>query len=130
MAGHVISHRQPRRKRVARAGAGRMLVRRRFGALAITVAALGAASWLAPYLYRSPAPPAADFAEAPALAKPPPAAPTKVVRRAAPEVTPARAHRPRRARPGVPLDARPERPTEDFEILSAAELDAISQARP
>lgn len=134
MAEHVISHQQPRRKRGARRP-----VLRRFGALTVTIAALGAASWLAPRFYEPEPSRPIRMTEAP-LKRPPAAADIKefgllqaVAASAAPaSATPAAAEapRPRRARrSGVPLDARPAEMAEDFEILSAAELDAISQAR-
>jgi hypothetical protein len=124
MTRHVISHRKRRRKRGS--------AWRRLGALAVTVAALGTASWLAPYVYRPapPPPPAVTIAE-PAPAKRPPSADAIkvfVLAGGAPPVVEAR-HRPQRARRGVPLDAQPDDAGEDFEILNAAELAAISQAR-
>ncbi len=137
MSAHVISHRRPRRKRggpsprrsgYGRAG-GRGFLRRRFGALVITIAALGAASWLAPCFYRPPPAPSAEVIQAPPLANPsapPPAEIAETVQHTEPH---RQAQRPRRARRGVALDAHAERAEADFEVLSAAELDAISQAR-
>jgi len=126
MAEHVISHREPRRKR-----GGRRLALRRLGTLAVTVAALATASWLAPRFYRPPpAPPPAQVVEAPAppVKRPPDPEHIKVFTIAAAPFE--RPPRPRRARrSAVPLDARPAGLGEDFEVLSADELDAISQAR-
>jgi hypothetical protein len=127
MAEHVISHRTPRRKRGQRS-----FMLRRFGALAVTVAALAIASWLAPYYYRpAPTPPVVEVAEAPAPPPklPPPPDITKTVLAADAGPSVAEGARPRRARRGVPLDAHTGDAGEDFEILSAGELDAISQAR-
>jgi len=126
MTGHVISHRSPRRKRGSFWG----FALRRFGALAVTIAALIAASWIAPYLY-CPAPTQpvrTAAAPAPPPKLPPPAELLKTLADAdqAPAMQSRRAQRGRR---GVPLDARLGEAGEDFEVLSAAELDAISQAR-
>jgi hypothetical protein len=127
MTRHVISHRKPRRKR----GGARGFVLRRFGMLTVTVAALGAASWIAPYIYRAVPPPPVEVAELPSLPpkRPPPAEVIKTIAYAG-EAPLIQAQRPRRsARRGIPLDARPGATGEDFEILTAAELEAISQAR-
>ena len=125
MATHVISHRKPRRKR----GGWWGYVFRRFGALAVTVAALATATWLAPHITRRAPPPlpskVAEQRTGPVL--PPPAGTTEVTLLIiAGETQPAL---PRRTRRGVPLDAHPGDAGEDFEVLSAGELDAISQAR-
>jgi len=126
MTTHVISHRTPRRKRGRRS-----FLLRRFGVLVVTTCALAAASWLAPYFYRplSP-PPAVETAHAPDLPPklPPPADVTKTVNLATAPSPVAEAPRARRARRGVPLNANAGIAPEDFEILSAGELDAISQA--
>jgi hypothetical protein len=123
MSTHVISHRKPRRKR----GGVWSLLRRRFGALALTIAALAAANWLAPYIARRAPPPlpskVAEQRTGPVL--PPPS--TEVLLITGHAAT--QASRPRRARRGVPLDAHPGGAGEDFEVLSAGELEAISQAR-
>jgi hypothetical protein len=127
MAEHVISHRKPRRKRAG----WWSFAFRRFGALAVTIAALATATWLAPYYYRpAPAPPAVEVAEAPAPSPklPPPLDVTKNILADA-RLSVAERPRPRRARRGVPLDAHAGDAGEDFEILSAGELEAISQAR-
>jgi hypothetical protein len=125
MAEHVISHRAPRRKRGKR---GFLL--RRFGALAVTVAALATATWLAPYINRRPPPPLATQTAGPGTtpALPPPSGTTEVTLLITADQPAAQAPRPRRTRRGVPLDAHPGDAGEDFEILSAGELDAISQA--
>jgi hypothetical protein len=124
MATHVISHRQPHRKR----GGWWGFVFRRFGALAVTVAALATATWLAPHIARRVPPPlpskVAEQGTGPVL--PPPAVTTETLLITAGEAQPSR---PRRTRRGVPLDAHPGDAGEDFEVLSAGELDAISQAR-
>lgn len=139
MSAHVISHRRPRRKRggpsprrsgYSRAGGWRSFLLRRFGALVVTIAALGAASWLAPYFYRPPAAPSAKVIQTPPLgnssARPPAEIPETVEHTTEPQ---RQAQRPRRPRRGVALDAHVEGGEADFEVLSAAELDAISQAR-
>jgi hypothetical protein len=128
MVKHVISHRKPRRKR----GGAWSFVLRRFGALAVTVAALVTASWLAPRYYRpAPPPPQVEIVEAPAPPPklPPPAEVAKLALRAELAGPAAAPPSPRRARRGVPLDANTASAGEDFEILSATELEAISQAR-
>ena len=126
MTTHVISHRRPRRKR----GGWWGFVFRRFGALAVTVAALATATWLAPYIAgRAPPPLPSKVAEqraGPVL--PTPTATTEVTLLITGKAT-TQAPRPRRGRRGVPLDAHPGDAGEDFEVLSAGELDAISQAR-
>lgn len=125
MAGHVISHRKPRRKR----GGWWGFVLRRFGALAVTLAALAAASWLAPYMARRPLPPLpSKVAQSPTGPVLPPPSTTEETLLITAGEAPTRA-RPRRARRGVPLDANPGDTGEDFEVLSAGELDSISQAR-
>lgn len=118
MAAPVISHQRPHRKRGAW---------ERFGVPAVTLAGVAVATWLAPYIY----PPLAQIAHQPT---PQPAAPSlklpsviKVVPLAEPApVEPARTMR--RPRPPVSRDAAPERVPDGFEVLSPAELDAISQA--
>ena len=124
MAEHVISHRTPRRKR----GGAWSDMLRRFGALAVTVAALVAASWIAPHVTRPVPPLLASKLADPRATLPPPSEATEVTLLITAEQPAAQPPRPRRARRGVPLDARPGEPGEDFEILSAGELDAISQA--
>ena len=128
MTEHVISHRGPRRKR---AGALAKATRR-FGMLAVTLSALAVASRLGPYVYR-PAPPPIKTGNVEIAAPTPlkrPGEPTKPAARAAPAPERAAdARRPSRNRRAVPLDAQPVDAGEDFEVLSASELDAISQAR-
>jgi len=129
MTPDVISHRRARRKRAA----AWAWAARRFGALAVTLAALATATWLAPYF----APPAQENA---VLAPPAPArlpvgaaaygekAPAALAEIAKPnQQIPVRAAA-RRPRP-IPLDADVTPRDDGFEILSAAELAAISQAR-
>jgi hypothetical protein len=123
MTEQVISHTRPHRKR------GRVWTR--LGALGVTAIALAVATWLAPYVYR-PAPQPLTVKTAVA------AAPLKLARAATNETVieearaPTRAAEPRRAqrrpRPGVSLDAHAEIVGEELDILTAAELDAISQA--
>jgi hypothetical protein len=124
MAEHVISHRAPRRKRAGRWS----FALRRFGALAVTIAALAAATWLAPYISgRAPPPLPSKVAEPRTMpALPPPSTEVLLITAAENATQPPR---PRRARRGVPLDAQPGDAGEDFEVLSAGELEAISQAR-
>ncbi|MBC7768532.1 MAG: hypothetical protein H7124_07075 [Phycisphaerales bacterium] len=122
MASKVISHRKPRRKR----GGWWAYFARRFAALAVTLAALGAASWFGqppepPFLPElvetrtsGPGPDAMLFEVDIALdlaGAPPP--PERRIRRA------------RGAAPNASAIAEPD----GFEILSAPELAAISQAR-
>jgi hypothetical protein len=119
MAAPVISHQKPHRKRGAW---------ERFGVPAVTLAGLVVATWLAPYIY----PPLAQIAHQPA---PQPAASSlkvpnviKVV--AAPEPAPVEPTRTtRRTRASAPRDAASAPVPDGFEVLSPAELDAISQAR-
>lgn len=126
MAANAISHHTPRRKRWG------PYIARRLLALGITVTALGAASWLAPMLRapEEPAPPLPERietrAEAPALE------PVFTEANVTLDLTPARAAAPRargRRLNGIPLNAAAEAVSEGYEILSATELDAISQAR-
>jgi hypothetical protein len=123
MTEQVISYPRPRRKR-SRAWA-------RLGALAVTAAALAVGTWLAPYVYRPPPPPIEPIktAIAPGSIKPTHAAPKDVFTEAAEAPAPAveARQRPRRAPRAQPTAA--EAPAAQFEILSDAELDAISQAR-
>jgi hypothetical protein len=124
MAEHVISHRAPRRKRGKRS-----LMLRRFGVLAVTVAALVVASWLASNAGR-PIPPPTKVAEPRTnRTTPPPGGTTEVTLLITAEQPATEPPRPRRARRGVPLNANSGDMGEDFEVLSAHELDAISQAR-
>jgi hypothetical protein len=125
MAANAISHHTPRRKRWGPYMARRLL------ALGITVTALGAVSWLAPMLRapEEPAPPLPERsetrAEAPALE------PVFTEANVTLDLAPARAAPRARVRRlnGIPLNAAAEAVSEGYEILSATELDAISQAR-
>jgi hypothetical protein len=130
MTGDVISHRRARGKR------GRMAwAVRRFGALAVAIAGLIVASFIAPLFTAAPTRSAPTIAPTPTrLQEPilPPAWPEladadiRLDLAGPPQPGPAQ----RRARrSGVRLDASAPHVGEDFEVLSAAELDAISQAR-
>jgi hypothetical protein len=119
MAENFISHHRPRRKRAsAWTGTTRRLI-----ALALTLGALAAIAQVAPYLHPAPLrypelrPPVT--AVAPLLPEP-----GATIELAGPPTAP-----PRPRRPGVPLNAAATAPGEDFEVLSAAELADISQAR-
>ncbi len=125
MSAHVIQHTKPRRKRAhARSWTARHLV-----LLAVVVAAIIAASWFAPEI----AAPAAPVAAPQMAAAPQPSATPELplidiaADLAGPAPAPARARQTAR-RTGVPLNAAVA-PSDDYEILSAAELDGISQAR-
>ena len=124
MATDVISYRKPRRKR----GSWWAYFARRFGALVVTSIALGFASFLAP-LIRAPSrtPPAPVLTEAAPPAPEPELQETDVALDLA-GAPPARQRRQRRPQ-GIPLDAATDIREDGYEILSAAELDAISQAR-
>ncbi|MFO1017198.1 MAG: hypothetical protein U1E03_06345 [Hyphomonadaceae bacterium] len=127
MTEHVISHHGPRGKRGSAWGhAARVL-----GALALTAAALLVANWLAPLVRHS------DLTKTPSVRidartpAPPPATVLEdadvTIDLAAPRREAQR--RPRPAPTGIPLDANGHLASDGFEVLSAAELDAISQAR-
>jgi len=125
MAANVISHTKPRRKR-GRWGA---YIARRLFALAVTTAAIIAASWLGPLLRQPAEPPllpelvdtrAAELGPEPMLFE---------VDVALDFATPPPRPRIRRRNRGIPLDAAANAVPDGYEILSAAELDAISQAR-
>lgn len=124
MVATVISHHRPRRKH----GRAWGWTTRRLGALVVTVAALATATWLAPQIHREPTPlpPAPVRAELPAMpAHLPALAEVNVAADLAGGPPPA----PRRARHGVPLNATTHAQPDGYEVLSAAELSAISQAR-
>lgn len=124
MSANVISHRAPTRKR---AGA-RIWAANHIGLLIVAAAAIMTASWLAIELRR----PTAQPASVPQLAQPAPqpaAAPeTPIVEAGAADAPPQRTRRSAR-RAGVPLDANANAESPGYEILTAAELDGISQAR-
>lgn len=125
MTAHVISYREPRRKR----GNAWAYAARRLGALALTVAALVFATWLAPYLRPAPPPKASSAPTIVATPLPPATLPeVNVSLDLAGGPAPARTRR-TRAVTGVPLDAAADIVQDGFEVLSATELDAISQAR-
>ncbi len=129
MTAHVISHRKARRKRRA---AWSWAVRR-FGALAVTVAALAAATWLAPRYRQTAAPtpaalpPATVETIAPAIAVKPIAAEAPPAARLRPRVRSIRTAA--QTPPPIPLNGAGAGRLDGFEVLSAAELAAISQAR-
>ena len=121
MSEHVISHRKPRRKY---AGAWAWAA-----ALMVTVLGIMAASWLAPDMHpvTSPISPSAPRTAQPTPAQSPNLATIDpAVDLALPP--PPRARRPR-PQSSVPLDAGAAAQTDGYEILSAAELAGISQAR-
>ena len=126
MSANVIQHTKARRKR-----AGSLSwTARHLLLLAIVIAGIIAASWLAPELAAPPAPAAAPQSNtSPAVTPPHDSAVTidAAADLAAPPPARARARQSVR-RAGVPLDAAVA-PSDDYEILSAAELDGISQAR-
>jgi len=124
MTAHVISHRRPRRKR----GNAWAYAGRRFGALVLTLAALTTASWLAPML-RTPADPLLPELVETRSAEPGPEAALFEVDIALDLLgPPPPPQRQRRRERGVPLDAAANHVPDGYEILSAAELAAISQA--
>jgi hypothetical protein len=124
MSEHLIQHTKPRRKRAhARSWTARHLV-----LLAVVIAAIIAASWLAPEMVKPPSPAAApQVVAAPAPVRPEATNVDVAADLAGPPPAPARARQTTR-NTGVPLDAAVT-PSDDYEILNAAELEAISQAR-
>ncbi len=130
MSADVISHQEPRGKRD---GAGSWTVQR-VAVLLVAVAGVIAASWLALSLEQSATAPEQVTVQAPRDEQPAPLAVETTQLDVASDLvgaplarTPARAA-PRR-RTGVPLDAGAAVEPAGYEILSAAELDGISQAR-
>jgi hypothetical protein len=125
MTANVIQHRKPRRKR---AGTWTWSARH-FGLLAVALIGVFAASWLAPEMaHRSPAP--ATTPQALLQVAPSSFPPVVEIEIRADLARPASARTRSAARGGgVPLNASAALRTDDFEILSAAELDGISQAR-
>jgi hypothetical protein len=123
MTAGVISHRGAPRKRAPSRG----WTARRLLAVALTLIALAAIIWVAPYL-RPAATKGADpiLPPQPVIVAPELPLPTTAEAPAGPA---RRARAPQRAS-GIPLDGRPANPGEDFEVLTASELDAISQASP
>lgn len=128
MSVDVIQHTTLHRKR----GSAWSWTTRRIVVLIVVISGIIAASWLAPKLAASsriePAAPAQQMAA--------PAAPAATPNLTAVDVAADRAGPPVRAwrsqqspgRTGIPLDAAVT-PAADYEILSAAELEDISQAR-
>lgn len=127
MTAHVISHHGVHRKRAF------ALAWRRFGVFSLAVAAVAVGTWLAPRLVETPL--AVVKTPAPTIEAEPPKGevgasalkplefnPMAPLPRAAPQ-----RQRPRTAA-AVPLDAETG-VGDDYEVLSAAELDGISQAR-
>ncbi|MBY0569065.1 MAG: hypothetical protein K2P70_17270 [Hyphomonadaceae bacterium] len=123
MTAGVISHRGAPRKRAPSRG----WTARRLLAVALTLIALAAIIWVAPYL-RPAAPTGADPILPPQPVTVAPELPLPTAAEA-PAAAARRARAPQRAS-GIPLDGRPANPGEDFEVLTASELDAISQASP
>lgn len=120
MSADVISYHEPHGKRGDDPGLGRR------GAIVVVAAlAVAAATWLQRSVSEAPMPaPAPLQAPEPIAAAP---APLATPETAAPTPAPI-ARRPARRGPApIPLDAHAEGFGEDLEILSAAELDAISQ---
>jgi len=125
MTAHVISHRRPRGKR----GNAWAYAGRRFGALVLTLAALTTASWLAPMMRKPAEPPLLPELVETRAADPAPEAALFEVDIALDLLgPPPPPRRQRRQERGVPLDAAANNVPDGYEILSAAELDAISQA--
>lgn len=128
MTANVIQHTKPRRKR----GGAWSWTMRHILLLAVVMTGIIAASWLAPGVGSRPtakAPSLPQQTAAPALPQPTPDL-TAVDATAdlASRPAPIRRVRQTERRTGIPLDAAVT-PTDDYEILSAAELDDISQAR-
>ncbi len=121
MTAGVISHRGAPRKRAPSRG----WTARRFVAVALTLVALVAIAWVAPYLRPTPTK-IANPPQLPAVSSAAPPLPLPAAAETPAPVVRARPLSPRRS--GVPLDAQVSSPGEDFEVLSASELDAISQA--
>lgn len=121
MAADVYSQRGAQSKRAPVRG----WTARRLVAVALTVAAMAAVAWVAPYL-RPTATKIASPPEQPPFAAAPPALPFPAAAETSAPVARARPQRPRLT--GIPLDAQGANLGEDFEVLSASELDAISQA--
>jgi hypothetical protein len=128
MARSVNSQRRPRKTRGSFWG----WLGRRFGALVVTVAALGSVSWISPMLGGSPPrpqpQPKAPFA-APVQIEP--ARPLEIAAGGGDttmETAQATPPAPRHRRRGVSLNAAHGSRADGFEVLNAAELDAISQA--
>ncbi len=122
MAADVYSQRGAQSKRAPARG----WTARRLMAVALTVAALAAVAWVAPYLRPAATKIANPPQQPPPLAAAPPALPFPAAAETSAPITRARPQRPRLT--GIPLDAQGANPGEDFEVLSASELDAISQA--
>ena len=131
MSANVISHQEPRRKR---ADAGLLIVRR-FGVVIVALAGVVVASWLATARQVADSVSTQPAALAPRLAEPAAARePLLGGLEATADLTGATVPRSARRRTarrhsGVPLHAATTAEPAGYEILSAAELDGISQAR-
>jgi pyruvate/2-oxoglutarate dehydrogenase complex dihydrolipoamide acyltransferase (E2) component len=129
MSANVIQHTRPRRKR---AHARSSWTARHLVLLVVVIGAIIAASWLAPDMVAAPAPAPASAPQHTAAPVFPPVAPDVAVIDAAADLAgpPIASRRVRQSarQTGIPLNAAVP-PRDDYEILSAAELDGISQAR-
>jgi hypothetical protein len=129
MTVNVIQHTKPRRKR----GGAWSWTTQHIVLLGVVIVGIVAASWLAPEIIAPPSPAPANIPQRTA-AEPwfPPVTPDLVAVDIAADLAgaPLRDLPPRQTarHSGVPLDA-PVTPSDEYEILSAAELDGISQAR-
>jgi len=128
MSKNVISHQDAHGKRER----ARSRPIRRIGAIVVTVLGILAASWLAPEAARRPAASAPEpiriVSQPTTPVARPEAAPVDISADLA-GPPPRRAVRTSPRNNGVPLNAAGALRTDDFEILSAAELDGISQAQ-
>ncbi|MBX3430696.1 MAG: hypothetical protein KF779_14025 [Hyphomonadaceae bacterium] len=125
MSANVIQHPTPRRKR----GRARSWTLRHFVLLGVVITGIIAASWLAPDMAPQPVlhTPNQRVAAPPLPSITPDAAIVEIAADlAGPQPAPVRRRAVQDA--GIPLNAAVTQPDE-YEILSAAELDAISQAR-
>jgi hypothetical protein len=128
MSAAVIQHTRPRRKR----GNARSWTARHILLLVVVILGIITASWLAPDLSSPPAPAPVGAPSQTAAPILPPVTPDATTVDIAADLA-GRPLAPQRARQtarqtGIPLDAAVT-PRDDYEILSAAELDGISQAR-
>jgi hypothetical protein len=127
MTANVIQHTRPRRKR----GNAWSWTARHFVLLAVVLIGIVAASWLAPEIAAPRRPtPASVPQQSAAPALPSTTAAPLAVDVAADLAGPPPVQRLRQTarHTGIPLDATVA-PSDNYEILSAAELDGISQAR-
>ena len=127
MSADVIQHTTLHRKR----GNAWSWTTRHVVLLIVVVAGIIAASWLAPNLAAPPQVTPATAPETSARTAPPAGPDLAIVDVAADLASPpasVRRNRPTASPTGIPLDAAVA-PRADYEILSAAELEGISQAR-